>query len=270
VSVENQQVKYIQAGMMKVQVHPSSRAAGIAAAQAAAETLVQLSKTRDSIGVIFATGASQLDTLAALTSIENLPWNKVLGFHMDEYVGISPDHPASCVGYMRERLVQKVHMGEFNEIDGTATDPEQVGWDYAARLRGANPQLCLLGVGENGHLAFNDPLVADFADPFDVKVVRLDAECRQQQSAEGWFESADLVPERAITLTIPTLLRVPRLIVSVPGSRKAKIVRRALEEESSTACPATILRSHPDVTMYLDLESASELQEFLALMNLVS
>jgi len=270
VSLEIQQVKYIQAGLLKVEVHPSSQAAGAAAALAAAETLVQLSKTRKSIGVIFATGASQLDTLAALTSIEQLPWNQVVGFHMDEYVGISPDHPASFVGYMRERLVQKVPMGEFTEIDGTAPDPEQTGRDYAAKLSAANPQLCLLGVGENGHLAFNDPFVADFEDPLDAKVVRLDAECRQQQFAEGWFESVDLVPESAITLTIPALLRVPRLIVSVPGSRKAKIVRRALEEETSTACPATILRSHPDVTMYLDLESAGELKEFLAPMNLVS
>jgi glucosamine-6-phosphate deaminase len=270
VSVENQQVKYLQAGMMKVEVHPSSRAAGAAAARAAADALVKLSKTSKSIGVIFATGASQLDTLAALTAIEGLPWNQVLGFHMDEYVGISPDHPASFVGYMRDRLVQKVHMGAFVEIDGTSRDPEQTGRDYAAKLRAANPQLCLLGVGENGHLAFNDPIVADFEDPFDAKVVRLDAECRQQQSAEGWFENVDLVPERAITLTIPTLLRVPKLIVSVPGSRKAKIVRRALEEETSTACPATILRSHPDATMYLDVESASELQELLAPMNLVS
>jgi glucosamine-6-phosphate deaminase len=270
VSRETQQVKYIQAGSMKVEVHPSSREAGAAAAHATAEALVQLSKTRESIAVIFATGASQLDTLVALTGIEGLPWNKVLGFHLDEYVGISPDHPASFRLYMRERLVQKVRMRNFSEIDGNASDAEQFAQEYAAKLRAADPQLCLLGVGENGHLAFNDPPVADFADPLDAKVVRLDAQCRQQQAAEGWFDSVDLVPERAITLTIPTLLRVPKLIVSVPGRRKAKIVRRALEEETSTACPATILRSHPDVTMYLDSESAGELQEVLAPMNLVS
>jgi glucosamine-6-phosphate deaminase len=119
-------------------------------------------------------------------------------------------------------------------------------------------------VGENGHLAFNDPDVADFDDPVDVKVVQLDAVCRQQQAAEGWFASASLVPEYAITLTIPALLRVPKLIVSVPGSRKAAIVRQALEQPMSTACPATILRTHPDVTMYLDVDSAEELDETLA------
>jgi glucosamine-6-phosphate deaminase len=122
----------------------------------------------------------------------------------------------------------------------------------------------LLGIGENGHLAFNDPGVADFSDPLDAKVVTLDAECRQQQTAEGWFARADDVPAEAITLTIPALLRVPRLIASVPGPRKAKIVRRALEEPISTRCPATILRTHPDVTLYLDQESARELNGWLS------
>jgi glucosamine-6-phosphate deaminase len=130
---------------------------------------------------------------------------------------------------------------------------------YAEKLRSSNPQLCLLGIGENGHLAFNDPALADFSDPLDVKVVHLDSMCRQQQAAEGWFNTPEDVPEYAITLTIPTLLRVPKLIVSVPGSRKAKIMRRTLEEAISTACPATILRTHPDVTVYLDKDSAAQL-----------
>ena len=122
-----------------------------------------------------------------------------------------------------------------------------------------NPQLCLLGIGENGHLAFNDPGLADFNDPEDMKIVALDGECKQQQVAEGWFKSINEVPSQAITLTIPALLRVPKLIVSVPGSRKAKIIDRTLREPISTACPATILRTHPDATVYLDEESAAEL-----------
>jgi glucosamine-6-phosphate deaminase len=182
---------------------------------------------------------------------------------MDEYVDISADHPASFRRYLRERLTSKVRMKEFFEIDGSAPDPEKTSNDYASKLRSADPQLCFLGIGENGHLAFNDPPVANFADPLDAKMVHLDAVCRRQQMAEGWFASVDQVPERAITLTIPALFRVPTLIVSVPGSRKAKIVRRAFEEPISTECPATILRTHPNVTVYLDLESASELDEVL-------
>jgi glucosamine-6-phosphate deaminase len=253
--------KHLRAGLLKVEVHPSRTAAGLAAARAAASALAGLAETRDSIGVIFATGVSQFDTLDALTSIENVPWAQVRGFHMDEYVGIPADHPASFRRYMRERLVRKVKMRAFFEIDGNAPDPENTAHDYAARLRAADPKLCLLGVGENGHLAFNDPEVADFNDPLDAKIVRLDDVCRQQQVAEGWFAGIDEVADSAITLTIPTLMRVPKLIASVPGIRKAAIVKRTLYEPISTACPATILRNHPDAILYLDPESASALDE---------
>lgn len=155
-------------------------------------------------------------------------------------------------------------MKEFFEIDGGTTDPEKTCREYAEKLNAADPQLCLLGVGENGHLAFNDPQVADFQDAADLKIVHLDKVCRTQQVNEGWFASIEQVPECAITLTIPVLLRVPQLIVSVPGRRKAKIVRSTLDGPVSTECPATILRSHPNVTMYLDPESADELDEVLA------
>jgi glucosamine-6-phosphate deaminase len=257
------QARRYQLGSLKVEVHPTANAAGSAAARAAAEALIELAKTHDSIGVIFATGASQFETLQALIGIQNLPWDKIRGFHMDEYVGIAADHPASFRRYLRERLTDKVKMKSFSEIDGSADDPEKTGREYADQIRSANPQLCLLGIGENGHLAFNDPPIADFNDPLDVKIVQLDAACRQQQTAEGWFNSVEQVPQFAITLTIPALFRVPRLIVSVPGMRKANIVRRALAEPISTRCPATILRTHPDATVYLDSESAAELGEFL-------
>ena len=258
-SIESVPVRQFRAGLLKVEVYSSREAAGTAAAQAAARAMRELAAARDTVAVIFATGASQFETLAALTAIENLPWNRVLGFHMDEYVGLPVDHPASFRGYLRERLTQKVAMKEFFEMDGNAPDPERTAREYAERLRAAHPQLCLLGIGENGHLAFNDPGVADFGDPLDAKIVHLDAVCRQQQAAEGWFGTVDEVPASAITLTIPALMRVPKLIVSVPGNRKATIVRRTLEEPISTACPATILRTHPDATVYLDMESAREL-----------
>ncbi|HTU03748.1 MAG TPA: glucosamine-6-phosphate deaminase [Candidatus Sulfotelmatobacter sp.] len=244
---------------MKIEIHASRRAAGEAAARAAAQSLRDLAERARDVAVIFATGASQLETLHALTSISGLPWNQVTGFHMDEYVGLTADHAASFRRYLRDHLTERVALRAFREIDGSAADPECVCREYAQKLRSCEPQLCLLGIGENGHLAFNDPAEADFEDPRDMKVVELDSVCRQQQVAEGWFRSLDEVPKTALTLTIPALLRVPKLIASVPGSRKARIVRRTLEEPISTACPATILRTHPDVTVYLDEESAAEL-----------
>ena len=256
-------VQRFQIEKLKIEIYSTREAAGAAAAQAVADALIQLANYRESVAVIFATGASQLDTLDALTRIEHLPWNQVRGFHMDEYVGIAEDHPASFRRYLRENLTQKVQMREFFEIDGTAPDPELACKDYAELLRSAGPQLCLLGIGENGHLAFNDPGVADFNDPLDMKVVHLDTVCRRQQAAEGWFKNFQEVPERAMTLTIPTLFRVPRLIASVPGPRKAAIVRRALEEPVTTDCPATLLRTHPNATVYLDRESSAEVQDLL-------
>ncbi len=254
-----EQVEHFQVEQLKILVYPTREAAGVAAARATAEAMNQLANQIGDIGVIFATGASQFDTLEALTSLPGLPWERIVGFHMDEYVGMSPDHPASFRRYLREKLVRLVPIHKFFEVDGTVSDPGQECVEYANKLRSANPQLCLLGIGENGHLAFNDPGVADFHDPLDMKVVQLDDVCRQQQAAEGWFTSFQDVPDEAMTLTIPTLLRVPKLIVSVPGARKAKIVRRTVDEPISTACPATILRTHPDATLYLDREAAAEL-----------
>jgi glucosamine-6-phosphate deaminase len=244
---------------MKLEIYPTSQAAGMAAAQAAAVVLKELARNSDSIDVIFATGASQLHTLAALTAIDNLPWSLVNGFHLDEYIGISPDHPASFRRYLREKLTEKVSMKNFYEVNGSDPDPNRACQDYADMLTAANPQICLLGIGENGHLAFNDPPVANFNDPLKVKVVHLDLACRQQQAAEGWFPDVEHVPQSAITLTIPALFRVPKLIVSVPGNRKAAIMRRTVEEPISTGCPSTILRTHPDATIYLDSDSAAEL-----------
>ncbi|MFZ0633661.1 MAG: glucosamine-6-phosphate deaminase [Acidobacteriaceae bacterium] len=246
-------------GSLKVQIYPTARAAGQAVAESVAAAMRKLGEERDAIGIIFATGASQLETLHALTSIADLPWEKVHGFHMDEYIGIDQNHPASFRRYLRENLTSRVPMAAFYEMDGSAADLEQVRRDYSEKLRAADPQICLLGIGENGHLAFNDPAEADFDDPEPMKVVTLDRACREQQLAEGWFPSFDQVPKRALTLTIPTLLKVPKLVASVPGMRKAAIVRRALRDPISVQCPATILRTHPDVTIALDEASASEL-----------
>jgi glucosamine-6-phosphate deaminase len=259
------QVGSFQVGTLKIEIYSVSQAAGEAAAQAAAAAISRQAQRAGDIGVIFATGASQINMLRALTAIPGLPWSRVVGFHMDEYENLQPEHPASFRGYLRERLTSRVSMKEFNELDCTVADLNQLCREYTKKLHLANPQLCLLGIGENGHLAFNDPPVADFNDPEDMKVVMLDAECKQQQYAEGWFKTMDEIPERAVTLTIPALFRVPRLIASVPGPRKARIVYRALTEPITTACPATLLRMHQDCTVYLDQDSASDLKEMLTL-----
>jgi glucosamine-6-phosphate deaminase len=252
-------VHSLRVGNLVVEAYPSAEAMGQAAAASAAQWIRELAASSETVGVIFATGASQIPTLDALTSIPGLPWDKVIGFHMDEYIGISDQHRASFRRYLRERLTGKVKMRHFFGIDGTAVNAAETCQKYAELLRQHHPQLCLLGIGENGHLAFNDPAEAHFNDPFDIKVVSLDEQCRQQQVNEGWFASVPEVPTRAITLTIPALLRVPRLIASVPGGRKAHIVRRTLTEEISTRCPATILRSSSNATVYLDPASAAEL-----------
>jgi glucosamine-6-phosphate deaminase len=211
---------------------------------------------------------SRLRVLTGIKDLADSIWGRVIGFHMDEYESLQAEHPASFRGFLRERLTSKVAMKEFNEIDGTAPDMERFCVEYAAKLRAATPRLCLLGIGENGHLAFNDPPVADFDDPVDMKMVILDEGCRQQQLAEGWFKSLDEIPQRAATLTIPALLRVPRLVASVPGPRKAHIVYRALTESISTECPATVLRMHPDCTVYLDRDSAAEVASLFELQKL--
>lgn len=254
-------IEYFEVGSLRVEIHPDSKAAGEAAARTAAQALRQLDLTGESIGVVFATGASQFDMLRALTSMHDLPWNKISGFHLDEYIGLDETHPASFRRYLRENLTHRVPIKEFFEIDGSSPDPDAVRKSYVQKLRLHNLQLCLLGIGENGHLAFNDPGEADFHDPDAMKIVTLDAACRQQQAAEGWFQDFDAVPKHALTLTIPTLFQLPKLIVSVPGKRKAQIVRRMLEEPISTNCPATILRTHTDATIYLDMESAAELDK---------
>jgi glucosamine-6-phosphate deaminase len=252
-------IRFLRVGDLAIEAYPTTEAMGQAAAASAAQRLRELAASSDTVGVIFATGASQIPTLDALTSIPGLPWGKVVGFHMDEYLGISDQHRASFRRYLREHLTSKVKMRHFYSIDGSAAAAADTCRKYMELLRQYQPQLCLLGIGENGHLAFNDPAEADFNDPLDIKIVSLDEQCRQQQVNEGWFANVPEVPTRAITLTIPALLRVPRLIASVPGERKAQIVGRTLTEEISTRCPATILRNSSNATLYLDPASAAEL-----------
>ena len=252
-----------RAGTLNVEIYMSRESAGRAAASAAAQELRDLTSDGSKQAVIFATGASQLAMLHELTSLPNVPWESVIGYHMDEYRGISPEHPASFRRYMRDELVRRVPIRAFHEIDGSSANVDATCREYAGMLRASNPKLCLLGIGENGHLAFNEPFDTSFDDPEDVRLVRLDQQCRAQQVAEGWFPELEAVPTTAITLTVPTLMRVPKLIVSVPGRRKMTIVRRVIEDAISNACPATLLKTHPNATVYLDTESSAELGDLL-------
>jgi glucosamine-6-phosphate deaminase len=249
-------------GLISSQIYRSETRAsmGAAAAQHAARRIREWGATQEFIPVVFATGASQLETLRALVNADAIPWQRVIGFHLDEYVGIGAEHPASFRRYLKQELVSRVAFRQFHWLDGDAVDPVQVCVDYAAKLRTTPPVLCLLGIGENGHLAFNDPPEADFEDPADVKLVKLDPACRQQQVNEGWFGALEDVPDRAISLTIPAIMRIPELILSVPGARKSAVVARTLQEAISTACPATILRRHANASLYVDAESAVNLE----------
>lgn len=248
---------------MEISVHPNPAELGRAAAAAAAASLRRLAASREVIPVVFATGASQLATLRALTALPDVPWPRIVGFHLDEYVGIAADHPAAFRAYLRRELATKVPFRDFHFIaapEVPAMGADDPGGDPAAAAYGAlwrsqPPLLGLIGIGENGHLAFNDP-GADFADPQTVRVVQLDEQCRRQQVAEGWFAELPAVPRQAITVTLPPLLAIPELIVSVPGERKAGAVRRTRQDPITPACPAALLRRHAAARLFLDAASA--------------
>jgi glucosamine-6-phosphate deaminase len=242
-----------------VRVLPAGEELARAVATDAATAVNDALERRNPARVMFASGNSQLGFLAALHD-ERVDWSRVVGFHMDEYIGVDAAHPASFARYMRERVADALGVGRFHYLDGAAPDPEVEARRYAALLADHPLDLCCLGVGENGHLAFNDPPVADFDDPLDVKVVELDEASRRQQVGEGHFPSVDAVPPTAITVTIPALLRARRVLAVVPEARKAEPARRALEDPVSTECPASILRTQPHVTMYLDYESSARLR----------
>jgi glucosamine-6-phosphate deaminase len=205
---------------------------------------------------MFATGNSQLSFIEALvTETPDVPWSDTVIFHMDEYVGVGPDHPAGFGKYIRERIVERTSPKAAYYVEGLG-DPEAECVRYAGLLRTYPLDVCVLGIGENGHLAFNDPPVADFDDPLDVKVVELEAACRQQQVNEGHFVNMDAVPTHALTVTIPALLRATQVLAIVPEARKAEPVRAALLGPISTACPASALRTISHATVHLEPESA--------------
>ncbi len=242
---------------LSIRIFDDVRILARAAAGDAADVLRTAIGERGAANVMLATGNSQLVFLAELVTYTDVEWGRVTAFHMDEYVGLPSTHSASFQRYMRERVAANVPFKEFHYLQGDTGDAEQEAGRYADLLRAHPLDLCCCGIGENGHLAFNDPPVADFDDPLDVKIVALEPASRRQQVAEGHFTTLDDVPTHAVTVTIPALLRARRVLAIVPERRKAAPVKAALEGPISTACPASYLRLQPHATLYLDAESSS-------------
>jgi glucosamine-6-phosphate deaminase len=248
-------------GGATVRVHADVAALARAAADEAAQVMRAAVEARGIAHAMFATGNSQLAFIEALVEkTDGVPWADTVVFHMDEYVGVGPDHPAGFQRWIRERIVEPARPRAAYYVEGLG-DAEAECARYAGLL-GSHPlDLCCLGIGENGHLAFNDPPVADFGDPLDVKVVELEAACRMQQVHEGHFADLEAVPSRAITVTIPALLRAERVLAIVPEARKAEPVRAALTGPIATSCPASALRTVAHATIHLEPESAQLLPD---------
>jgi glucosamine-6-phosphate deaminase len=249
-----------QADALRVQVLPTHEELATAAAAIAARHLQQILAQQQHATLLLASAASQVRFLGCLTAMPDIDWQRVVCFHMDEYLGIPDAHPASFRRFLQEHVVQRVHPGTVHYLAGDAAQPLAECARYATLLRAQPIDLCCLGIGENGHIAFNDPSVADFDDPHTVKLVKLDDACRQQQVGEGAFPNLDVVPRYAYTLTIPTLCAARRIVGVVPEQRKAKAVHRALTGPIETACPASILRQQSHAILFLDAHSASLLE----------
>jgi glucosamine-6-phosphate deaminase len=235
-----------------------SRAAAVQAAAAIRHAIGQRGRAR----IIAATGASQLEFLDVLIKVSDIDWQKVEGFHLDEYIGLPVTHPASFRKYLMERLVSKTGIGQFHWIEGDAADPVEVIRDVSRELASAPIDVAFVGIGENGHIAFNDP-PADFTTEDPYLIVNLDEPCRQQQVGEGWFNDISQVPQRAISMSPRQILKATEIVAVVPDRRKAQAVKVCLEGEINPMAPASILRRHANTTVYLDKDSASQLSPAL-------
>jgi glucosamine-6-phosphate deaminase len=243
---------------LKIEVYENAEKLGEAAAISVAKRLEIAIAEKGFANLILATGASQFQFLHHLQKQE-IVWEKITVFHLDEYKGMPVTHPASFRKYLKERILDKVRPKKVYYLEGDAADIDGAVESYGSLLKIHPIDVACIGIGENGHIAFNDPPVADFNDPKLVKVVELDDACRRQQLGEGWFPTFEDVPTHALSLTIPAIMGCKHISCVVPDERKAEAVFNTLNDEVSTACPATILRTHPDTILYLDKNSASKL-----------
>ncbi len=240
---------------MIVRVFEDKLSLSAAAAEQAAAAVRRAILDRGRARIVVATGTSQLDFLDALTKAENIDWQRIEMFHLDEYVGLPITHPASFRKYLLERLILKTGITQYHFLDGDR-EPIEVARVVGEILRSAPVDLAFAGIGENGHLAFNDP-PADLETEEPYLVVSLDKACRRQQVGEAWFADISEVPEQAISMSVRQILKAKEIICVVPDARKALAVKRCLEGDISPMAPASILRTHPAATIYLDRESAS-------------
>ena len=256
----NANVTAFKVGMLEVRIFPDREEMGREAAADVSGTLRKLLDEKEEINMIFAAAPSQSDFMKELTADKRIRWEKINAFHMDEYIGLEKHAPQGFGNFLRERIFEKVPFKSVHYINGLAEDPDAECERYAGLLERYPVDIVCLGIGENGHIAFNDPPVADFNDPKPVKVVELEMACRQQQVNENLFAGIDLVPTHAITVTIPALLRAKRLFCMVPAGNKAKAVYHTLNDDIGEDCPATVLRTKKGTVLYLDRESASLLE----------
>jgi glucosamine-6-phosphate deaminase len=244
----------------RVWIYESAAAAGMAGAAQAAQLILTAIAAHGRARIIGATGNSQIPLVEALVH-EDIDWRAVELFHMDEYIGIKANHPSSFRLWIRTRLEEEVHPHVTHYLNGDAGDLDAEIARYSSLLEEGPIDLAFIGFGENGHIAFNDPPVADFNDPALVKVVTLDDACRKQQAGEGHFPDVASVPKEAITITCSGLFRARAWICCVPEQRKAEAVRNAIEGSVLESCPASLVRRHPNAYVYLDSDSASLLSE---------
>src|SRR5580704_9204896 len=247
---------------MVLKVFNDRSSLGKAAAQKASATIRGAIRDRGQACIIAATGTSQFEFLAALTESADIDWGRVEVFHLDEYVGLPATHPASFRKILLERLVNKAGIAKFHPLDGDAQDLSEVIRQVGAALASAAVDIAFVGIGENGHLAFNDP-PADFETEEPYLIVTLDEACRRQQVGEAWFDDISQVPKQAISMSVRQIMKAREILAIVPESRKAQAVKACFEGEIGPMAPASILRTHANANVYLDKESASLLSSAL-------
>ena len=250
-------MKELKKDLLKVKIYDSRDKMGSSAAFEIKERILALLSEKDTINMIFAAAPSQNEVLASLANDRDIPWNRVNAFHMDEYIGLDANAPQGFGNFLREHIFSIAGFKSVSYIDCTAKDAEAECLRYTELLKKYPTDIVVMGIGENGHIAFNDPPVADFNDPFAVKTVELDDICRNQQVHDGCFKTIDEVPKTAITLTVPTLFAGSYLFCIVPAATKANAVRETLCGGIGKDCPATVLRLHKNAVLYLDGDSSA-------------
>lgn len=250
-------IRDFNAGKAAVRIYRNREKMGEAAAKAVGEKIKGVVTSRGKASIVFASAPSQEEFLANLAVVEGINWSLIRAFHLDEYVGLPQDAVQAFGKFLKDRLFNKVKPGKVYFIKGDAEDLEEECRRYTRLLEEEGLDIACIGIGENGHWAFNDPHVADFNDPFKVKVVEIDETSRWQQVHDGCFPGVDEVPRRAITLTMPAIFEAEYIFCMVPAKSKAEAVKKTVYDRISTSCPASIIREHGNAVLFLDVDSAS-------------